>query len=284
MRLARGDWALVSPLGAQLLAWQVDGRERVYLSPNAVFDGKTAIRGGLPLCFPQFNQRVIEGRCLPKHGFARTLRWETCDPAPLEANDEVELRLELSEANLTADLRAVWPFAFRAATSYRLTPGRLRCTFELTHRGQEALPFALALHTYLAVDDVSLVHIEGLEGRPYWDTLVDPEGLHRQQDAPELGLTIQGAIDRIYLASPSRLWLRGPGMDLVWTKSPSLTDTVVWNPGPSSQLADLPAGGFRHLLCVEAARLEPPMRLAPGQNWVGWQELALASVSSENRP
>ena len=43
----RGASAVVSRLGAQLLSWITpDGRERLFLSDKAVFDGSVAIRGG----------------------------------------------------------------------------------------------------------------------------------------------------------------------------------------------------------------------------------------------
>jgi len=68
-----GAVALISLFGAQLLSWTpAGGEDRLYLSPKAVFDGRSAIRGGVPVCFPQF---AGEGP-LPKHGFARNKRWE----------------------------------------------------------------------------------------------------------------------------------------------------------------------------------------------------------------
>ena len=53
--------------------------------------------------------------------------------------------------------------------------------------------------------------------------------------------------------------------------------TVVWNPGAQrcASLSDMPAGGFEHMLCVEAAQIEPGVQLAPGTNWHGWQRLAV---------
>jgi len=47
-----GDSALVALHGAQVLSWVAGERERLYLSPRAVFDGQSAIRGGIALCFP----------------------------------------------------------------------------------------------------------------------------------------------------------------------------------------------------------------------------------------
>ena len=67
-----GAVALVSLFGAQVLSWTpAGGEDRLYLSPQAVFDGRSAIRGGVPVCFPQFGDRGP----LPRHGFARQRRW-----------------------------------------------------------------------------------------------------------------------------------------------------------------------------------------------------------------
>ena len=76
LSLANGDSALVALQGAQVLSWMASGRERLYLSPRAAFDGQTAIRGGIPVCWPQFNQRGP----LPKHGFVRNLPWQVVPP------------------------------------------------------------------------------------------------------------------------------------------------------------------------------------------------------------
>ena len=71
LSLPCGDELTVALHGAHVLSWVSQGRERLYLSPHSVMDGHAAIRGGVPVCFPQFNQRGS----LPKHGFARNLPW-----------------------------------------------------------------------------------------------------------------------------------------------------------------------------------------------------------------
>ena len=67
IHIACGDSALVALQGAHVLSWVSGGRERLFLSPANHWDGRTAIRGGIPVCFPQFNARGG----LPRHGFAR---------------------------------------------------------------------------------------------------------------------------------------------------------------------------------------------------------------------
>ena len=53
-------------------------------------------------------------------------------------------------------------------------------------------------------------------------------------------------------------------------------DVVVWNPGPiqAAKLADLPDEDWRRMLCVEAACIRTPARVAPGDTWAGRQALA----------
>ena len=59
------------------------------------------------------------------------------------------------------------------------------------------------------------------------------------------------------------------------TQSASLPNTVGGNPGGAvcARLADLPPDGYRSMLCVEAALIDRPITLTPGQQWQGWQEL-----------
>jgi len=84
LQLSCGDRLVVAQHGAHVLSWMAAGRERLYLSPKSIMDGQAAIRGGIPVCFPQFNMRGE----LPKHGFARHLPW-TVSPARLGAKRSI---------------------------------------------------------------------------------------------------------------------------------------------------------------------------------------------------
>ena len=81
-------------------------------------------------------------------------------------------------------------------------------------------------------------------------------------------------IDRVYVEAPARLHLDDGHEHLAISQS-GFGDTVVWNPGGAlcARLADLPPDGYRSMLCVEAALIDRPITLAPGQQWQGWQEL-----------
>lgn len=259
LRLPRGERVVAALHGAQVLAWQTaDGIERLYLSPEALFDGRSAIRGGVPVCWPQFNMRGP----LVKHGFARNLPWQPVDG---EAADTLAFRLSDSEAT-----RAFWPERFEAELAVQLATDRLRVTLGVRNTGDRPWAFTAALHSYLYVQDVAEARLEGLQGAARWDAVRDL----RSTQTPA-ALRFGDEFDSVYAAPGAPLRLVDGHRALQIAQSTSCTETVVWNPGPalSARLADLPDDGWRHMLCVEAACIDTPVPLAPGAQWQAWQEL-----------
>jgi glucose-6-phosphate 1-epimerase len=72
-RAPRSRFAFVTH-GGQVLEWTPVGSEvsRLWLSPDWRCGPGAAIRGGVPVVFPQFSDRGP----LPKHGIARDREWE----------------------------------------------------------------------------------------------------------------------------------------------------------------------------------------------------------------
>src|SRR5690554_5848366 len=101
-----GARAVVSPFGGQVLSWApANGLDQLYLSEQAVYDGVTPIRGGVPVCFPQFSSL---GK-LPQHGFAQDAVWSLREQRG--GDDFAIVTLGLSDDERT---RAMWPNAFDA--------------------------------------------------------------------------------------------------------------------------------------------------------------------------
>lgn len=263
LRLPNGDSLRVVLHGAQVLSWVAGGRERLYLSPRSRFDGKAAIRGGVPICFPQFNQRGS----LPKHGFARKLPWLDDVPPDLgEQAAELTLRLLSSEAT-----RVFWPPSFEATLTLHLKPTSLQITLGVRNTGGVPLSFTGALHTYLAVSDIAAAQLDGLRGQPEWDALTD------QHNCAAGTLSFHGEFDRVYGAAAQALILHDGRDRLAIEQSPSFADTVVWNPGAAKVrlLSDMPADGHAHMLCVEAAQVMQAVTVEAGAQWQGWQRLSV---------
>ena len=252
-----GDAVLVALHGAHILSWTSGGRERLYLSPLAIFDGQAAIRGGVPLCFPQFNLRGN----LPKHGFARTSAWTA-----VPADDALELQLNSSPATL-----AIWPHAFTATLRVEIAPGTLQFAFTVDNTGLEPLEFALALHTYLRVHNLPTLQLQGLASQPYWDDVAQTNRL--EPGTVRFG----GEVDRVYQAAPEPLTLDDGEVQLRIVQSENLADTVVWNPGAAkcAAIADMPDAGYQQMLCIEAAQVNTAITGAPDAQWSGWQRISV---------
>lgn len=264
LTLPGGETVLVALQGAHVLSWISQGRERLYLSPNNLWDGHSAIRGGVPVCFPQFNQRGT----LPKHGFARNMAWQAGEAVTTEGGLHIDFALRAD-----ADTLAIWPQQFVVQLRVALTPGELLLTLTVHNaEAQQDLLFTGALHTYLAVDDIDLTDLQGLGLRPEWDAVANVHGV------ADAALYFEGEFDRVYDAAPQPLTLQDGSSTLQIEQSPSWGQSVVWNPGAEkcATLPDMPADGFAHMLCVEAAQVFEPISIPAGGQWVGWQRLTVS--------
>lgn len=262
IRLAHpsGSTAQVHLHGAHVTSWlPAGGTEALFLSRAAQFGPGTAIRGGVPVIFPQF---ATFGP-LPKHGFARLERWEQADASDTRAT----LRLRDTPAT-----REIWPHAFAAVLAVELEEKRLAIRLSVENTDSAPYSFTAALHTYLRVADVRRVSVDGLQGLTYRDTLNDGET--RVEGHAEL--RIPDAIDRLYLDAPPELRVRDEaGGRTIRVRSEGFADAVVWNPGArgAADLLDMEAGEEREMLCVEAAQAAVPAFLGPGETWRGAQVL-----------
>lgn len=252
-----GASAVVALHGAQVLSWiPADGRERLFLSERAVFDGHTAIRGGIPVIFPQFGDRGT----LRKHGFARLLDWS------FAGIEDETAAFELRNSPATAE----WPHAFLCRLSIQLSATRLMLALDVENTGDAPLDFTAALHTYLHVDDITRAHVEGLQGCDYEDS-ANSGTLHRQHD---FAVSFDGEVDRIYNDVVAPLALHD-GLNRIDLEQNGFGDTIVWNPGEhlAARIGDLAPGERRHFVCVEAGQVLQPVVLAPGERWRGSQTL-----------
>ena len=258
----RGAQAVVSRFGGQVLSWTPsDGRESLYLSERAIFDGREPIRGGIPVCFPQFSSQGG----LPKHGFVRCKPWQV---TAQRCGDDYALVTLLTEDD--AATHALWSHSFELELTVMLEADTLDLELGLSNTGEEALSFTGALHTYLQVDAIENVRLSGLCGTNYRDSA---NGGREGREAAEI-LTFAGETDRIFLGASRPLSLND-GAGQLGIAQDGFTDVVVWNPwaDKGAALADLPPDGWRRMLCVEAAVAGAPLTVRPGEEWYGRQKL-----------
>ncbi|KAJ6308045.1 hypothetical protein OIU76_017757 [Salix suchowensis] len=239
LRSRRGASARVSLYGGQVLSWRTDqDEELLFTSSKETFKPPNPVRGGIPICFPQFGNRGS----LEQHGFARKKIWVIDqNPPPFlqhkDSNDKVytDLLLKPTEEDLK-----IWPHSFE---------------------------FRLRVY-------ISEVRVEGLETLDYLDNLCQRERFTEQGDA----LTFESEVDRVYLSSSDVIAVYDHEQKRTFAiRKEGLPDVVVWNPWEkkSKSMVDFGDEEYRQMLCVDGAAIEKQITLKPGEEWTGRLELSV---------
>ncbi len=253
--------------GAHIAVWipAGDTENRLFLSERAIFGRGSAIRGGIPVVFPQFSELGP----LAKHGFARTSNWSIRELERL-ATGGMRAVLELTASDET---RAVWPHAFVAHLTLVIEGRTLHVELAVTNTGEGPFSFTAALHPYFRVTDAESADVVGLRGTSYRDAVAGNATAVEQGAA----LAIRGEVDRVFFDAPAELQLREPARTLHITKA-GFPDAVVWNPGAAGTAGrdDFTPGDEQHMLCVEAGAIRRAVVLEPGTRWAGSQTITAA--------
>lgn len=270
LRSHDGASAVVADHGAHVLSWiPAGGSEALFLSAASQYGNNTAIRGGIPIIFPQFGE-LGTGR---RHGFARVSPWSLMEVGLTE------------EGAATAQWRLQGSFdpvanpglcgMYCLELAIRLVADTLEIALTIDNPSTSDWECNAALHTYLHVDDLATSRLYGLEAMPYVNQ-AQPGAPDLLQAATPLGFAHE--VDRIYPNAPTPLQLQDQRRKISVTQN-NFKDTVVWNPGieKARQLHDLQSNGYQCFVCIEAAAVSQPIRLASGMRWHGTQQLQVVT-------
>ncbi|KAE9566493.1 Glucose-6-phosphate 1-epimerase [Colletotrichum fructicola] len=276
--LPTGESVSVLLHGATVLSWKsASGRDRLWLSENTVFDGTKPVRGGIPLVFPVFgppSDAHPPTAKLSQHGFARSSRWEFLGKSTSEGSDNSSVKLDfgLSSANLDDETKAKWGYKFGAIYSVTLDRESLSTSIVITNEGEEAFDCQVLLHTYLRVNDITKISVQGLDNAPYTDKV--DAGAAKTQSGD---ITITSETDRIYTppAGPKApVTVVEAGEPVYSVVRDNLDNVVVWNPWieKAEGIADFaPKDGYKNMLCVEPGAVKGWQKLEPNDAFEGAQ-------------
>ena len=133
------------------------GREVIWVSEKAKLDGSKAIRGGIPIVFPQFGR---PDERMPQHGFVRNAKWTLLEGNSVnqESAEHAEIMCTLGIGHESATHEA-WPHPYKLELAVKLLPSKLVTSLTVTNLGAAAFEFQTLLHTYYAVDHISNVQV-----------------------------------------------------------------------------------------------------------------------------
>ena len=251
---APAGYAEIYLFGAHITSWVPrGGKEVLFTSSRAVFNGQKAIRGGIPLCLPWFGVGALH-QAPPAHGWARNSVWQL---RSVVTTDDGGVRVTLSlEKN-----------GFYAL--YEVTVGeKLELNLSLRNVQSEPVVGELTFHTYLRLYDLTATDLSGLAGGEYIDN--EPGATRAKQ---EQELKVAGSCDRIFTTGEAGNVVRvrdsGNRRTIVVTKHDA-PNTVVWNPGPrgAAEFSDMAPDEWVQFLCVEPGRIrENAAKLEPGESF-----------------
>ncbi len=247
----------ISLHGGHVVSYAPAGQtDLIWMSDKAIFDGKAALRGGIPVCWPWFGRIAA-----PAHGFARTTEWELVEHRENEHGVIVELALFPTE-----ETHQIWPHLFDVRLIVEVSD-ELKVTLKVLNIDDKAWTFSGALHTYLNVGDILQTQTTGM-GSEYIDGL-------KEGNVCQGGdvLQLNDAIDRVYTQPEAQILVEDPVLErTLCIENQGHNSAVLWNPWATGAQAmgDMQDNGYQSMLCVESAlhasSLDQGKTLQPGES------------------
>lgn len=247
----------ISLFGGHVISYVPQGQpDLIWMSEEAKFDGKTALRGGIPVCWPWFGRIAA-----PAHGFARTATWELVEHRESSAGVIVELALSPSKDTLN-----IWPHSFDTRLIVEVSD-ELKVSLRVTNTDDHEWHFSGALHTYLNVGDINHTKTTGM-GLEYLDSLAN--GAVTKGDEC---LVLTDTIDRVYTQPEDMIKVQDTNLNReLYVRNEGHNSAVLWNPwdAGAQSMGDMQDDGYKTMLCIESTIHSPSIEtgklLQPGES------------------
>ncbi len=245
----------ISMFGAQVLSFcPAGGRELLWMSEGARFDGSTAIRGGIPICWPWFGNHHDGQNGKKSHGFARNSIWQL---EKLRSDDSAAyIELGLSDSKYTY---SQFPYRFSLKLQAVISQS-LEVKLVIENQDRQPFEFTAALHGYFAVSDITQTRIVGLPNACLNSVDIGEEIV---VEAP---FTLGHALDYVF---ENQYPLELCSSFISRIESSHADSIVVWNPWfeGAREIQDMCERQYTKMVCIEPAILQKPVMLMPQQRF-----------------
>jgi glucose-6-phosphate 1-epimerase len=250
-----------SKLGAHVLQASINDRQLLYLSPLPN-DAQHAVRGGIPVLFPQFANHGPH----KKHGFARDLPWQLLEESANANGQRLVLELQIQQGD-----QLYWPYSVRLVLTTQLLSNALNMHLQVCNLGSTQFAWSGGLHPYIYVADLCASQLLGLQGA----AVQDRYDLGRTTET-EASVSLSGEEFECLYDSQAQLRLQTPS-HIIQLSMTGFDQWVVWNPGVigAQAIKDLPDQDWKHFVCIEPVRLSRPSVLQPGEVFDGSLEMVV---------
>ncbi|PRP81155.1 hypothetical protein PROFUN_01989 [Planoprotostelium fungivorum] len=267
LKSALGSTVTVYLHGAHVTSFKdADGQELFFLSEKSYFKKSESIRGGIPICWPQF---ADEGP-LPMHGICHSTEWTIKETSISGNHPRIVFTLDDSQ-----ETRNIWPHSFHLQYTVEIVEGegnkeRLRLSLDVENKGDADFSWTAALHTYYHVNSLRQTSVSGLKGKTFIDKTKKKEKFEEKNDH----VTFQSETDKIFVCGASDdVIISDASDDQIRYKLhfEGWRDVVMWNPWveKAKEIPDFVPSEYDKMLCLEATQLTEPVKLSKGNKWSG---------------
>lgn len=282
---ASGAKCIAYPYGATITSFETSEKHQVlFVSQLAKRDGSKAIRGGIPLVFPQFGQ---PNKDMPQHGFLRCNYWTPGKIFDNESEAGCEFSLDLknvihgrgSDGKWSLDMSQQSGLNVTVTLVVKITSNTLSTTCHFTNTGNIPFEYQTLFHTYYKVHGSTALqpdccNVQGFKGYQVYDQITKE---HLVQD--EERIIIDREVDRIYTPPASvnnvnvtistgsdrskvsmNAFAKMDGKDIP-------VSCVVWNPfvDKAKAMADFGDDEYHEMICIEPGILSGKDVMEVGQ-------------------
>lgn len=252
-------------LGATVTSYKTEkGEDVIFQSSKAIFKDGKAIRGGIPICFPQFGPGT-----LPQHGFARNRLWQLKSTSATFNVVQAIFTLKDDE-----ELRKLWNNRFEVEYLVSLHPKSLITELSVINKNSsETFTFTACLHTYFRIGSIHQTQVSPFKGLQFIDKVQGG----KQFTSEENEVTFKGETDRIYLKASPSIKIEDKSANIQYQiETKGFTDCVVWNPWEikAKETVDLGLDEWKNFVCAEAGTIGTPVLLKPGESWKSSQTIS----------
>ncbi|MFO7937427.1 MAG: hypothetical protein R6V06_07465 [Kiritimatiellia bacterium] len=247
----------ISLYGGRILNYRPMGHTpALFTDSESTHPEEKPICGGIPLYWPWVGSSPAEK--LPRHGFARLMRWDVLSASCDSITSEITLGLSKTEESLK-----MWPYSFELIQKISLTDN---LSVEVTTVNKGSTPFEISqsIHPFFKLRDITQTKVIGLENIGYTNLLTGNKSV---QNGP---FSIDKETYLIYSAKNQSCALResGTGRSIL-IATDGADKMIVWNPWDNK--TETPEGfqndAYRKMIVVAPAHTaDAPVTLKPAES------------------
>ena len=244
----KNNWFEIVDFGATIISCNIQDDSILFLSNKALLDESKPIRGGIPIVFPVFGSS--NNNKMPKHGFARQVKWNFVEKYENENNSGVIFELNSDEYT-----KKIWDYNFKLRYEVIINENSLKNILHVYNNDNKTIDFDVLFHTYYNIHNIENTNIHNIPVF-YYNQLTKNININTEEN-----MIINKEVDQIYEKNTNIINIKSETKNYYISCNNSKYDKVsyvFWNPWiyKSKTLTDFDDNDYKKMICIEPGIIE----------------------------